>query len=72
MEVTELELFGRMRELMREEAELLSIPAEARTPEQHARLAEPDRGVAGAMKSEAALYLVGQWAEWQPDSRALS
>jgi hypothetical protein len=39
MDVTELELFGRMQDLMREEAELLAIPAEARTPEQHARLA---------------------------------
>jgi hypothetical protein len=39
VEISELELFGRMQELMREEAELLSIPDEARTAEQHARLA---------------------------------
>jgi hypothetical protein len=37
--LTELELFGRMQDLVREEAQLLSIPEEARTPEQHARLA---------------------------------
>jgi hypothetical protein len=38
MEMSELELFGRMQDLIREEAELLAVPPDARTAEQHARL----------------------------------
>jgi hypothetical protein len=61
--LTELELFGRMQDLMAEEARILEIPAEARSAEQHARLAaiglELDR-MWEALRERAARQGAGQ------------